>query len=89
MKNNNVTIDLSKKSHSMTAVINDNNDAIMSVQTVPGMVLMLTKLFTEHGINTKASNRLIDNVSKSYNIEDAMATVYNSFLAGTGNSVLR
>lgn len=80
--------DLSKRKNSMTAVINENSEQIMAAQTVPGLVLILTKLFAAHGINTPASNRLINNVSSAHNITSAQFKVCNSFLAGTGNAVL-
>jgi hypothetical protein len=89
MKTTAVNIDLSTRKNSMTSVIKDNSDTILSVTTVPGMALMLTKLFAQHGINTKASNRLITNVRAARTIVEAQTTVYNSFLAGTGNSVIR
>lgn len=83
----NTFIDLSKHENSMTSIIEKNNDQIMQAQSVGGIVLILTKLFAAHGVDTPASNRLIRNVSQSRNIVDAQQKVYNSFLAGTGNAV--
>jgi hypothetical protein len=80
--------DLSKRKNSITAIINENNEQIMAAQTVSGMVLVLTKLFAEHNVDTPASNRLINKVSESHNLTEAQFNVYNSFLAGTGNAVI-
>lgn len=85
--NNNGFIDLSKHEHTMTSVIEQHNNEIMAVQSVPGMVLTLTKLFEEAHIDTPASRRLISDVSKKRTIDQAQFRVYNSFLAGTGNAV--
>ena len=85
--NNNLPIDLSKRAHTMTSVIEQHNDEIMSAQSVPGMVLTLTKLFEEAHIDTPASRRLISDISKKHTIDQAQFRVYNSFLAGTGNAV--
>ena len=85
--NNNLPIDLSKCAHTMTSVIEQHNDEIMSAQSVPGMVLTLTKLFEEAHIDTPASRRLISDISKKHTIDQAQFSVYYSFLAGTGNAV--
>jgi hypothetical protein len=85
--NNNGFIDLSKHEHTMTSVIEQHNNEIMTAQSVPGMVLTLTKLFEEAYIDTPASRRLISDVSKKRTIDQAQFRVYNSFLAGTGNAV--
>lgn len=85
--NNNGFIDLSKHEHTMTSIIEQHNNEIMAAQSVPGMVLTLTKLFEEAHIDTPASRRLISDVSKKRTIDQAQFRVYNSFLAGTGNAV--
>lgn len=78
--------DLSIREHSMTRVIQDNQNRIQANTTVSGLLSTITELFAEHKINTPASNRLLLNIRKSHSFEQALFTIYNSFLAGTGNA---
>lgn len=86
--NNNKHGDLSKREGSMSWAITKHSAEIMGVQTVPGMILTLSKIFAKYDINTPASNRLLSNVEKSRSVTDAQFKVYNSCLAGAGDAVI-
>lgn len=52
------------------------------------MLDLLNKWFKEEGIDTPASKRLINTVSKKKDIADAQFAVYNSILKGAGQGVI-
>ena len=84
----NPPIDLSKVENSMTKIIQDNIHKINATTTVSELANLLTNLFEKHNLNTKASNRLLNKVKLARSISSAQKIVLNSFLAGTGNSVI-
>lgn len=83
-----MSIDLSKvNSNSMVSVLEENKDLLSSQTDKNSLVELVKSIFAEHGINTKASNRLINNMNKSYDLTSAQFTLYNSMLAGYGMTV--
>lgn len=80
---------LSKKDGTIAKIILDNKDTIWAAQSVPGIVLILAKLFNEQHLDTEASRRLLDNVSNSASLTAAQATVAYSYVAGCGDATIR
>lgn len=78
-----MNIDLSKKSNSMSAIIQNNHEQFDSCSTVSALTTALKTVFEANNLNTAASNRLIANVASKKNITDALMTVYNSLLCGS------
>lgn len=76
-------------SRSITKILHDNFETIMAMDTVPGITLMIAKLFAEQELNTAASNRLLDNIGCAPSADVAKGIVCNSFLSGDGNGVIR
>lgn len=80
--------DLSKVEGSMTNVLEKNISKINSCSTVKELVNTVKEILEKNGIDTKASQRLIKNIEKQRSLMSAFSTVYNSCLAGEGNSVI-
>ena len=66
-----------------------NDSSWKESSSITELVSSLQKIFDTNGINTKASNRLLDRVSKSKGIVSALSTVYNSILAGSNEAVIK
>lgn len=66
-----------------------NDSSWKESSSITELVSSLQKIFDNNGINTKASNRLLDRVSKSKGIVSALSTVYNSILAGSNEAVIK
>lgn len=79
--------DLSKISGTISNVLSED-DGWKYCETVSDMLDYVKSVLDENGINTPASKRLIANISKKRSTADAMFVIYNSILAGTGNSVI-
>lgn len=87
-----VKIDLSKvNKHSMVSVLQDNftqiNEAY-ATGSVSALFNTVDNLFKSADINTKASNRLLNNIKRSTTALMAMYTITNSMQAGWGNAVV-
>jgi hypothetical protein len=72
-----------------TKIIHDNFTAIMEMTTVPGLTLMLSKLFAEQDLDTPATRRLLENIGTAPSADVAKGIICNSFLSGDGNGVIR
>ena len=83
-----MNLDLSTKAHSMTTILAENHTTFDSCTKVSELVSSLKKLFEQNNLDTPASRRLVQNVSKSKNLASGLQTIYNSFLCGTGNAVI-
>lgn len=82
-------IDLSKVEGSMSNIIQSNMDKINNCKTKDELLSTIKKIFDENNLNTKASNRLLNNIAKCKNFIDALTVVTNSYLSGTGNKVIK
>lgn len=82
-------IDLSKVEGSMSNIIKSNMDKINNCKTKDELLSTIKKIFDENNLNTKASNRLLNNIAKCKNFVDALMVVTNSYLSGTGNKVIK
>lgn len=80
--------DLSQIDGTMSNVLS-NDSSWKEASSISDLVSCLQKIFDNNGINTKASNRLLDRVSKSKGIVSALSTVYNSILAGSNEAVIK
>lgn len=85
----NETKDLSKVEGSMTNVLEKNISKINSCSTVKELVDTVKEILEKNGIDTKASQRLIKNIEKQKSVMGAFSTVYNSYLAGSGQGVIK
>ena len=81
--------DLSKVEGSMTNVLEKSISKINSCSTVKELVDTVKDILEKNGIDTKASQRLIKNIEKQKSLMGAFSTVYNSCLAGEGNSTIK
>lgn len=81
-------VDLSDKKGSITDVLTSHKEEISKASSVKEMLDLLNKWFKEEGIDTPASKRLINTVSKKKDIADAQFAVYNSILKGAGQDVI-
>ena len=72
-----------------TKIIHDNFDTIMAMTSIPGLTLILAKLFAEQELDTPATRRLLDNVGTAPTADIAKGIICNSFLSGDGNGVIR
>lgn len=70
--------------HSMTAVLQSNTERLWSAHTKELLVETVKEIFNENKIDTVASKRLIENMSKSRSLENAQITLTNSMLCGFG-----
>ena len=82
-------VDLSKVEGSMSNIIQSNMDKINNCKTKDELLSTIKKIFDENNLNTKASNRLLNNIAKCKNFTDALTVVTNSYLSGTGNKVIK
>lgn len=81
-------VDLSDKKGSITNVLTSHKEEISKASSVKEMLDLLNRWFKEEGIDTPASKRLINTVSKKKDIADAQFAVYNSILKGAGQGVI-
>ena len=72
-----------------TKIIHDNFDTIMTMTSIPGLTLILAKLFAEQELDTPATRRLLENVGTAPTTDIAKGIICNSFLSGDGNGVIR
>ena len=72
-----------------TKLIHDNFDTIMAMSSIPGLTLILSKLFAEQELDTPATRRLLENVGTAPSADIAKGIICNSFLSGDGNGVIR
>ena len=72
-----------------TKIIHDNFDSIMAMASVPGITLVLSKLFAEQELDTPATRRLLESVGTAPTADVAKGIICNSFLSGDGNGVIR
>lgn len=82
-------VDLSKVEGSMSNIIQSNMDKINNCKTKDELLSTIKKIFDENNLNTKASNRLLNNIARCKNFIDALMVVTNSYLSGTGNKVIK
>lgn len=80
--------DLSQIEGTMANVLS-NDSSWKEASSISDLVSSLQKILKNNGINTKASNRLLDRVSRSKGIVSALSTVYNSILAGSNEAVIK
>ena len=87
-----INIDLTKvNKHSMASVLTDNNNELKKIcesGSVNEIYTFVAGLFEKENINTKASNRLLNNIKSANSATKAMSIVYNSMMAGSGLSVI-
>lgn len=87
-----INIDLTKvNKHSMASVLTNNTNELKEVcksGSVNEIYNFVAGLFEKESINTKASNRLLNNIKHSDSATQAMFIVYNSVMAGSGLSVV-
>lgn len=81
--------DLSEVEGSMTKVLSDAKDTLNKLKTKAEMESFLKDTFEKNGIDTKASNRLIDTVKNAKTDTDALSAIYNSILAGAKLAVVK
>ena len=85
-------VDLSKKEGTMSKVLQDNIESIYNTKSAFDVYRKVKYLFIENNIDTAASNRLLNNLDmyvKLHNKNQAIYTVLNSILAGSGNKVIK
>lgn len=82
-------VDLSKIEGSMSNIIQSNMDKINNCKTKDELLSTIKKIFDENNLNTKASNRLLNNIARCKNFNNALMVVTNSYLSGTGNKVIK
>lgn len=75
------------KNVTMTKVLEANTGKINICKSPSDLKTLVKDLFTEAKIDTPASNRLLENIGLSRNINSALMTVYNSMLAGENLTV--
>lgn len=87
-----INIDLTKvNKHSMASVLTDNNKELKEVcesGSVNKIYNFVSSLFEKENINTKASNRLLNNIKHACSADNATFIVYSSMMAGSGLSVV-
>ena len=87
-----INIDLTKvNKHSMASVLTSNTDELKKIcesGSVNEIYNFVASLFEKENINTKASNRLLNNIKSANSATKAMFIVYNSMMAGSGLSVV-
>ena len=82
-------VDLSKVEGSMSNIIQSNMDKINNCKTKDELLSTIKKIFDENNLNTKAYNRLLNNIARCKNFNNALMVVTNSYLSGTGNKVIK
>lgn len=70
--------------HSMVAILEKHKQQLWEADSKEGLVLLVTKIFADNNLNTKASVRLLENMKKSKTFEKALYTLTNSMLCGYG-----
>lgn len=85
----NEATDLSKVDGSMSNIIENNIDKINKCTSVSEVSNTIQNLFKENDIDTQASRRLIMNIGKQKSLIGALSVVYNSYLAGSGQGVIK
>lgn len=87
-----INIDLTKvNKHSMASVLTDNTKELKKIcesGSVNEIYNFVAGLFEKENINTKASNRLLNNIKSANSATQAMFVVYNSVMSGSGLSVV-
>ena len=87
-----INIDLTKvNKHSMASVLKENNNKLKEVcksGSVNEIYNFVAGLFEKENINTKASNRLLNNIKHACSADNATFIVYNSMMSGSGLSVI-
>ena len=87
-----INIDLTKvNKHSMASVLTSNTDELKKIcesGSVNEIYNFVAGLFEKENINTKASNRLLNNIKSANSATKAMFIVYNSVMSGSGLSVV-
>ena len=73
---------------SITKIIFDHFSEIKEMTSIPGITLILSKLFANENLDTPATQRLLENVGTAPTADIAMGIICNSFLKGDGNGVL-
>ena len=73
----------------MSNIIQSNMDKINNCKTKDELLSTIKKIFDENNLNTKASNRLLNNIARCKNFNNALMVVTNSYLSGTGNKVIK
>lgn len=81
--------DLSKVEGSMSNIIENNIDKINKCTSVNEVSNTIQNLFKENGVDTQASRRLIMNIGRQKSLIGALSVVYNSYLAGSGQGVIK
>lgn len=81
--------DLSKVEGSMSNIIENNIDKINKCTSVSEVSNTIQNLFKENDIDTQASRRLIMNIGRQKSLIGALSVVYNSYLAGAGQGVIK
>lgn len=81
--------DLSKVDGSMSNIIENNIDKINKCTSVSEVSNTIQNLFKENGVDTQASRRLIMNIGRQKSLIGALSVVYNSYLAGSGQGVIK
>jgi hypothetical protein len=69
-------------------VIHENIETILSMETIPGITLMLAKLFAENEVDPSAYKQLLYNIGVAPNIDIAKGICCNFFLSVDGNGIL-
>lgn len=82
-------MDLHETEGSMAFIIENNHDKFDACSTVSELVNVLKVVFNENNLNTKASNRLIQNVARKNDFAFALMTIYDSYLFGSNLAVGR
>lgn len=82
-------MDLHETEGSMAFIIENNHDKFDACTTTYELVNVLKAVFKENNLNTKASNRLIQNVARKNDFALALMTIYDSYLFGSNLAVGR
>lgn len=81
-------IDLSDKEGSITNALS-NDTSWKSAETPKELAAKVKEILDRKSIDTKASRSLIDRLSKKKTLADALFTIWNSILAGSGNARIK
>lgn len=74
---------------SIAKLIHANHEKLDNAGTVQNLVAELEKIFKDANYKTKATERLLANVKKQRNFSSALMAIYNSYLKGTGDGVIK
>ena len=78
-----IDINLSSKEHSMTSILLKNRTLFDNCTSLPELITTVKTVFKENNLDTTASRRLIQNVSKKKNFSSGLQTIYDSVLCGS------